>query len=61
MNGSQQLKPASREEIERALFYIPATLPESEWWQIGAALKNEGIDFSVFDSWSSSHPSYNPK
>lgn len=41
-------------DLEEVLKYIPpGDLDYSEWIQVGMALKNEGYDCSVWDSWSS--------
>ena len=51
----------SHAEIKRALSFIPADLPREDWVAIGDAIKTEGLDFSVFDSFSATADSYNPK
>ena len=52
---------ANHTEIERALPFISADLPREDWIAIGDAIKNEGLDFSVFDNWSATADSYKPK
>ncbi len=52
---------ANHTEIERALSFISADLPREDWIAIGDALKNEGLDISVFDNWSATADSYKPK
>ena len=49
---------ANHAEIERALQFISADLPREDWIAVGDAIKNEGLDFSVFDSWSSAGDGY---
>ncbi len=48
-------------ELERALYFIPATLEREKWIEIGDALKTSGIAFEVFDSWSATGDGYNAK
>jgi putative DNA primase/helicase len=48
-------------ELERALYFIPATLEREKWIEIGDALKTSGIAFEVFDNWSATGDGYNAK
>jgi len=48
-------------ELERALYFIPATIEREKWIEIGDALKTAGISFEVFDHWSSTGDGYNAK
>ncbi len=48
-------------ELERALYFIPATIEREKWIEIGDALKTAGISFEVFDNWSSTGDGYNAK
>lgn len=52
-------KKYSNDEILNALNSIdPATLTYSEWINVGMALKEEGFDCEVWDSWSSTESRY---
>jgi putative DNA primase/helicase len=46
------------EQVEKALFFISPDLPLEDWKRIGAALKDDGFDFEMFDRWSSKGASY---
>ena len=48
-------------ELERALYFIPATLEREKWIEIGDALKTSGVAFEVFDNWSATGDGYNAK
>ena len=48
-------------EIERALYFIPASIERDKWIEIGDALKTTGIAFEIFDDWSSHGDTYNAK
>jgi len=41
-----------RSDIRIALRQIPADLPYTDWFRVGAALKHEGFQFEDFDNWS---------
>ena len=42
--------------ILEMLEHIPADCSRVEWIKVGTVLKSEGVDFSVFDRWSSTAP-----
>lgn len=51
----------SRETILEALSYIPvADLHYSDWIRVGMALKEEGFDCAIYDSWSYNDSRYHP-
>jgi len=52
--------PATREDVQEALTFIPADLPYDEWVKVLAALQSEGLDDLAHD-WSAGSPQYNPK
>lgn len=41
-----------RENIQDLLEHIPADCDRETWIKVGTALKTEGFDFTLFDSWS---------
>ncbi len=45
-----------RDNLKGILEAIPASCGYDEWYKVGAALKQEGFDFSVFDEWSRTCP-----
>lgn len=48
-------------KIQEMLKYIdPSNLNYSEWIEVGMAIKSEGLDCDVWDSWSSNDPRYKP-
>lgn len=60
--GAQIGAQGREEELIEALYSInPAQLDYKEWLKIGAALKYEGIDYSIFDNWSAQDTSTNDK
>ncbi len=48
-------------ELERALYFIPATIEREKWIEIGDAVKTSGLSFEVFDNWSATGDGYNAK
>jgi putative DNA primase/helicase len=51
--------PPTLDEIERALYCIPADCPEAEWSAVGMAVASEfptGPGFDLFDRWSQTAP-----
>lgn len=49
------------DEIREVLPFIPADLPRPDWAKIAMACKSAGVPFEVFDDWSSTGQSYDPK
>ena len=60
MNGTAY-PPASYADIESAIYFIPPNLPREDWVKIGAALKSEGVDYELFNAWSSQGDGYSQK
>ena len=44
-----------------ALDFIPSDIQREKWVQIAMALKSDGFDFDIFDTWSSTATNYNSK
>ena len=53
------MQQITNENIKEILSFInPAVLSYQEWINIGMALKDEGIDCSVWDEWSQNDSRY---
>jgi len=52
--------PASHEDVQEALSYIPADISYDEWVKVLAALKDAGYE-DLAHSWSAGSPQYDPK
>lgn len=46
------LQMNNKKEVMELLNVIPSDLSYNEWFRVAAAVKNEGLDFAVFDRWS---------
>jgi hypothetical protein len=51
----------NNERARDALYTIPADLPREEWVKVGMAAHAAGLDFDVFNDWSSQAGSYNER
>lgn len=51
----KKMTPLQKALID-ALDYINPSINYDDWFQIGTALKNEGLDFEVWNNWSSKAP-----
>ena len=47
---------STRDAAIKLLKSIPADLPYPDWFRVAAALKNSGVEFEEFDSWSQAAP-----
>lgn len=49
------------DEATEALYFIPADIPRPDWAKIAMTCKSADFPFEVFDQWSSTGQSYDPK
>lgn len=55
------LTVANNERARAALYTIPPDLPRDEWVKVGMAAHAAGLDFDVFNDWSSQAGNYNER